>query len=394
MYPRLCRRNRHPGQRARSSRIQVFNWNVGGLSGDVFESLQLFLTQENIQVATIQETHWPFCSEWLTDGFLGVHTGCLKHGVGGCLTMVSRQLCSQDKLRYHAVVPGRLLHVCFPVDDTVAHVVNLYQHYQLVGPGGLERAGGGSEHRADVWHRLDQLLASISFRHIIVLAGDFNSKLSPCSGHVGPAVGQASRESEHELLSLLVTHQLTCLNTRGRQSSYTCMGPSGATSVIDHVIIRLGQADERARAVKHLYQHPFTGQHHTYHVPLLATIPLLWQCWSKSKKMESCELDTDRFLTDVACQNNRYRLFLRQVQLEIDKLANDELDLDIAVAKAAISLYSSESCTAKISTILRHQVIRGWELWKQLQRIKSRTLLCLFNAWVLVRTLSVACPQI
>ena len=234
---------------------------------------------------------------------------------------------------------------------------------------------------------LDRLLASIAYRHVIVLAGDFNSKLQPQEGIIGQAVGSAKRTPDAELQSILVTHQLTCLNTWGRADSYTCSGPSGATSVIDFVIIRLAQADGAARAVKHLYQNPFSGVQSEQHIPLLASIPGIWQCWSQTTSSRHVQLDVDKFATDVACNSVRYQSYLQLVQREIKSLPIDELDLDLAVAKASCSMYMQESKSKSCSIIMADQVLRGWRLWKTLQSLRYRGLHDLFRAWVLVKRL-------
>ena len=380
-----------PGQQQRASRVRVFNWNAGGLSGDVFESIQLFLEQSKIEIATIQETHWHFSSEWSTHAFYCIHSGCSKKGVGGCLTMISHKLCSSGKLRFQEIISGRLLHVCFPGLGTTVHIINLYQHFCLTdGRGGQEEADGPRDRRADVWHRLDLLLASFAFRHVIVLAGDFNSKLRPSAGYVGQAVGTAGRETEEELQQILVTHQLSCLNTWCKMSSYSCMGPTGSKSVIDFIAIRLGQADGDAKAVQHLYRHPFSGQHVAHHVPLVASVPLLWRCWAHAQTNASGQVDVQQFLLDVACKAPRYDLYLNQVRLEIHKLDEKDLDLDKAVRRAAILVYPLPASPARVASnyVDKTAVQQGWRLWRQLQGLTQRSLTCLFRAWRLINQLS------
>ena len=39
-------------------------WNAGGLRPADWDWLQLWLTQQRLDVIALQETHWPFSGEW------------------------------------------------------------------------------------------------------------------------------------------------------------------------------------------------------------------------------------------------------------------------------------------------------------------------------------------
>ena len=109
--PRGQTRGKKPGQQARAPRLVWFNWNAGGLTGDSYDMLLVFLFENKVSAATIQETHWRFSSEWSTEFYHCIHSGGGRGSAGGCLTMIAETVCGERLIRFQDVLPGRLLYV-------------------------------------------------------------------------------------------------------------------------------------------------------------------------------------------------------------------------------------------------------------------------------------------
>ena len=146
-----------PGQSTRAKRIQVFNWNSGGLSGDSYDTLLSLLERMQILVAQIQETHWSFSSTWSTNSYHCIQSGGGKPGTGGCLTLIHKQLCHSSQVKFHSVVPGRLLHVRIPVGSSYLNCLNVYQFYVARADRDDDKHHG----RAEVLHQMDNVLSRV-----------------------------------------------------------------------------------------------------------------------------------------------------------------------------------------------------------------------------------------
>ena len=92
---------------------------MSGLGGDLYDSLLVYLHDENIDVACFQETRWGFTSTWHAQGYFCFHSGLSNNSTkrsgeaGGVLTMVKTSLSPLSMLRWCPNVSGRLLHVRF-----------------------------------------------------------------------------------------------------------------------------------------------------------------------------------------------------------------------------------------------------------------------------------------
>ena len=394
--PKLSRQNKFkhkPGQQARTPRLKWFNWNAGGLAGDTYDTLLVYLLHHEVDVATIQETHWKFSSEWSTEAFHCIHSGCQKGGTGGCLTLINKTICAARQIRFQEHVAGRLLYVRCPLKDSFLSIINIYQHYVS------EDARGGSPgvgeavrgRRADVWFRLNQLLLCIAKRHVLLLSGDMNSKLQPYQGLIGHAVGTAQREIDSELQAIVQNHGLVALNTWSRSDSFTCMGPFGHTSTIDFLFVRVAQADAAARAVRHLYRHPLEGSHNAYHIPLLACISGRHVCWNDGAKLATSpppRLQVDKFIQDATTRAPRYLAFIERVQHDLAILSESMIDVDPIICKVASDLYGDKPAESRprhqLEQTTRPLAITGWKIWRRIQAIQVLSLQGLFRAWSLI----------
>ena len=138
-------------------------------------------------VVHVQESHWKSDLEYQTDGWLVISSANPSPMAGGLITLVNTDHYSPDQVAFSAPIPGRLLRTRIQVGNTVLDSVNLYQKVLHTS---LSRQEQGQKltpvaQRKAVWQALHTLLHSIPRRHLLVLAGDFNSPPPLVRGQVG-----------------------------------------------------------------------------------------------------------------------------------------------------------------------------------------------------------------
>ena len=167
--------NSVPHGRRHRQRITCFSWNSGGMGAEKWDLFQIWLAQQQIGVVCLQETKWPFSSEWAQQHYHVVHSGNTGRSAG-LMCMVSKQLCSTHELSWHEPIPGRLLHVRVHGVHRSLDILNIYQHVHA--PHRLDE-------RSEVWHQLLTLLDNLPRRNTVMLLGDmkhFPSSTYRCSG--------------------------------------------------------------------------------------------------------------------------------------------------------------------------------------------------------------------
>ena len=80
--------------------------------------------------------------------------------------------------------------------------------------------------------------------------------------------------------------------------------------------------------------------------------------------------------------------FLHELHLALQDDISHSLDLDPLVHKLACKHYPLQRAQRKsLQDMLRPQVVTGWHLWIQLQRIHHRDLSSMFRGWALAAKL-------
>ena len=373
-----------PGQVPRASRLQIFTWNAGGLSNETYDMLLSLLNHFQISVAHIQETHWSFSSTWSTNQFHCVHSGAVSPGSAGCLTLVHKDLCRSSQIKYQFVVPGRLLHVRVPLKHTFLNLINVYQHY-VQNP---DRDDEKMFQRQQLLHQLDGVTNSIPCRHLLLISGDFNSRLRPYGSRVGRAVGQSGVPPDEDLIAYMDAHDLVAVNTWGSTGSYS-NSFANHRSQIDFVMLRRLHADHRTKQVHYVYDHPLHPPRPSYHIPMIASIASLWRCWTMTSGQRFPKPATDQLLADVATQAPRFFMYLARLREELERQPSWDLDLDSIIAKVALAIYPAgpKSVLPSVQDQVQDYVAHGWMLWKQLQKLHGRSLLMLLRGWHLAAQL-------
>ena len=126
--------------------------------------------------------------------------------------MISKRLIQQHGISWSEPVKGRILHVRIHGISKGCDIINVYQHIHNVNR---------LDARAEIWHALHDLLASLPKRNSLFLAGDMNTSLQKRCSAVGLATfennknrqwGPMHRDSDH-LHNLLHVYGLITLNT-------------------------------------------------------------------------------------------------------------------------------------------------------------------------------------
>lgn len=128
------------------------------------------MLHQRLDVAIITETRWTYENAWTDQHFHYVRTGESSHTGMGILCILAKSFCHPDRLRWRAVIPGRLLHVQVQMHNRCLDLIGRYQHTQASGRIRQQA-------RAQLWEQLDQLLHGLVTRDILALAGDFNCNL-------------------------------------------------------------------------------------------------------------------------------------------------------------------------------------------------------------------------
>ena len=275
----------------RRKRLTCFSWNCGGMSQSDWMHFQQWLSHQQIDIITLQESHWPFCREWVQEHYYCMHSG-VSGRQAGLLTMVARSLCSQHSISWHDLHPGRLMHVRLHGRHRSIDIINIYQH--------VFHAHRIDE-RLDIWHSLHDLVSTLPKRNTWYMVGDFNTSLTMKNSAVGLPTylvdgarhrGPIHSDASH-LNDLLKVNYMTALNAWNHQ-----LGPTykflHQHSRIDFQCVQLHMADTQARDVHYLHDFPLLSLSGAEHVPLLCSIRKVWfpdqqaptTGWTRSQRKE------------------------------------------------------------------------------------------------------------
>ena len=287
--PKTC--NSTPNSKMKRKRFSCFNWNCSGLSPSGWDFLQQWIECQNLDIITLQETHWKQTSEWVTAHYYALHSGG-GDSRAGLLSLISKTTCALHDLSWQEVVPGRLMHFRIHGNDRDLDFVNIYQHIHA-----HERI----EDRAHIWNALQTVITSCSKRNHLTLLGDWNTSLRRQSTAVGLDTYQLHDErsagpkhsDEHILHNILTHFDLAVLNTWD-----ATLGPTyifgQQSSRIDFVICRRCHSDATSKHVQYFYDFPLNCPSGAHHLPQLVTLLKVWHPhprepqtgWTRAQRLE------------------------------------------------------------------------------------------------------------
>lgn len=320
--------NTAPKQRQTRSRFTCFSWNCGGMTQANWTHFQMWLQHQHLDIITLQESHWPFTSEWVQQSFFCVHTGFDGHQAG-LLTMISKNLCNIHDLTWQVIQPGRILHIRVHGIHRHLDVVNVYQH--------IHHANRMTD-RQSVWEALHDLVSTLPNRNTVIIAGDFNTSLRQnctsvgTSGYLfeGRRLPGPTHSDEHFLQNLLQVHHLSALNTWKH-----LLGPTyqflNQTSRIDFIFVQQHLVDDTARDVHYLHDFPLLNLTGARHVPLLCNIRKAWTPAQHEQAQGWTRLQRKELYQHWRQQDQYVQNLQRELSQQIDELSEQVDDRLTAV---------------------------------------------------------------
>jgi len=246
------------------------------MSSHKLDEVKQWCLGQRIQVLILTETRWHFSNEWLDPNWIHVHTGAADQAGAGILILISRRLCKPQDIRWAEVSVGRLAHVQLRFPQRCFDILAGYQH---TSTSSRQRQAD----RTAWWNCLDRYLGTLPRRNVLLLAGDFNCRLTAAKGHVGcsefvlnSAMRMGSPHPDEGLfLSIVRAHHLVALNTWSSKLGPSFHGCNGC-SRIDFSFTRFSTADGCARDIQYLINAPFLECPHVGHFPLLGQLRKFW----------------------------------------------------------------------------------------------------------------------
>ena len=256
--------------------VRYLCWNGSGLSNHKLDELKVWCSEQGIDILILTETRWRYSNEWMDPHWMYLHTGCSSQPGAGIMLLISNSVCTHHDLRWHEVVPGRLVHVQIRLRQRCLDIIACYQH--TYSGTKVKQAA-----RQEWWSCLDRYLGTLPKRHVLLMAGDFNCRLPTLKGLVGcddfrwgHSLQKGSPHPDEGLFTALVkAHQLVALNSWNPSLGPTFSGVNGR-SRIDFAFTRLPLADGHAKDIKYLNQASFLNIPHVGHFPILGQIRKMW----------------------------------------------------------------------------------------------------------------------
>ena len=123
----------------------------------------------------------------------------------GVMVLLSKRI-PANQVRWREIRKGRLLQVIFPWMGTRVHLAAVYQHAW----SSKKTIQQNKEDRAKLLGEISSLIRSIPCRNTFLLAGDFNARLSPHEGLIGPCstAAEATNLQDESLQALVTSHGL------------------------------------------------------------------------------------------------------------------------------------------------------------------------------------------
>ena len=341
----------------------------------------------SIDVIFVQET-WRGSSDYQLPGWSWIASGQKPLAGQGVAVLVNRQLADSAAIRFREVRVGRILHVQVPLrGDSQGRLLNLLCVYV---PAKISESKQVYEKRAAVWHALDAVLQALPSRHVLCVAGDFNTDLlqdPPLVGTTYMHKGKVRTAAQDQPLfqNLLRTHGLHALNTWSNQGTY--VDPHGPTSRVDFLLTRTLQAAGHRVAAQPQMRFA-SWRAGARHLPLLGLIDLKVWCRFRDRTPALPPIDLEALCR--ACRPGAELEMLRQAFLARQHLFTAELPPFQAEAEL-------RTLCAEVFPLRRHRTIMlqwqqpevgqdlqlTWQLRSRLKQLAGRWphLSSVFRVW-------------
>ena len=294
--------------------LRVLSWNAGHLGQQQWAEIKSWLQTEAKQVCDIfvlQETHWQASAEFSIAGWYCISSASeyvpteedntpggsaqpapavsagarpnkprprlksLRGSKGpsttkadGVMVLLSPAI-PTNTVRWKEHVRGRILGTRFDWHGATTTVLAVYQH--VWSPAKTVQAN--KQDRAAILKSLARSVKRVPARDTLIIAGDFNSSVSPTPRLIGPRTlaPQEARPDEAELTNFVRSHHLTVLNTWQVSSPHTFVQGDSRTQ-IDFLLTKVNSSGGLAKQAAPLADFPLGSWKAGGHLPLLARI--------------------------------------------------------------------------------------------------------------------------
>ncbi|CAE7475477.1 Pol [Symbiodinium sp. CCMP2592] len=228
------------------------------------------------QIVCVQETHWTdkVAPQFPTATWDVYTSPTTDNKSAGLLILLNKQTTRNCRIVYADPQPGRVQHLRILHDQWAVDLLHIYQKPHNSHPLALQSS---KTIRLAVWECIGKILAALPARNTVIMLGDFNTQIKPCAA-AGTRICSGNSSGTHppdqaRLQHLVEDFSLLHLNSWCKAAGPTYHHNKGA-SLIDHIIMRSCQADDRARQAKPLRLGLAAWRLGGYHLPLKASIPL------------------------------------------------------------------------------------------------------------------------
>ena len=374
-------KNVPPPKYVQRRRLTCFSWNCSGLPPEHWDFLMMWLDSQSIDILLLQETHWPFTRDWISDHYLVVHSGENKKQAG-LLCLISKKVCRPSNLSWYEHVPGRILQLRIHGTQRCIDILNVYQHTCI--PSHMDA-------RQQIWHNLFSILSTFSHRNILLMAGDFNCSADQRTDAIGFPMFQTDtghshgprHADAHHLKHLLSQFDLTALNTWDIQNRATY--EFGQQSLrIDFICTRRSHADKMAKEVKRLRDFPLVPMTGAFHIPLMTTIRNDWYPDHRPQKHGWTRQQRLQLHQHCVQQDHIFHSFNAQLQETILSIGHNT-DSDLMALHRTLQQFTGDcfltessqlKCKTDVGPSRRFQAHT-----KQLRLVTNADLKGLFNSW-------------
>eukprot|EP00439_Symbiodinium_sp_Y106_P072647 s140_g13.t1 len=295
------------------------------MTAAVYDSFTLWLQTAPYDIVFLQEIHRGFgaeSSEWQAGSWIYISSPDNKSRFAGVAVAVRTSLAHKYTVRSLPVIPGRILHVRLSGHNYSIDVFSCYQHVI----NSRETQAANASKRDLFWSTLGKYLASLPFRNVLILAGDFNCAARREDGIAGPAAPPSNPYyfDQDDFMGLMAAGSLCLLNTWScsRHNDMNTFINGAMRSQIDYVATRVTSADAQARLSRPVLNLDFAPWRlGCKHRPVQATIRLKpgWLVAS-TRRPPTIGYDKTGLESALRAQGPSAALFHQEVQSAVQRL--------------------------------------------------------------------------
>ena len=379
-----------PARRTLTHRLNIVQYNVGGLSSHKLEELKAWGLHIHADVLILVETRWGFSSEWSDANWHALHSGTSEDMADGILILVRGKTIQASQIGSAAILPGRLLHLRLHYRQRACDIICCYNFMD-------DRTTKRMQLRQNFWSTLDQYVGYIPNRNSLLIAGDFNCSVAADPPHVGTSdftwQDRHRRGPQHRDMQLfskiLHKHQLTILNGWDASNGPT-FHTDLAASRIDFFLMRIAEADGLAKTVKYMNQADVIPLSGAVHIPLMCSMKKFHFSYDGSpsfsgftyRQRQQCRLD---WRSDTPSWNAMLQS-TRSIVEDLHSTSQAEMD-EIQRFHDAMGPCFHSFYPARHPRIRNHAgphqdlIQQKWALHRQIKATKSLTLHSIFHVW-------------